>query len=161
MFMCYQTSMQTLLELQVYKLPYFSKGREVDDNEMEVDKFQTGGSYSSGSFDTNERKSVNTFGVECPPFGSCSREACVMGLTGLVNLGNTCFMNSAVQCMVHTPKIVDYFLGDFRKDLNYENALGMNVCNVVSDYFSADVSLQDSNSSDNYLMYILRRVSLL
>ncbi|CAK9114429.1 unnamed protein product [Durusdinium trenchii] len=34
----------------------------------------------------------------------------VPGATGLQNLGNTCFMNATLQCMVNTPLLREYFL---------------------------------------------------
>ena len=58
---------------------------------------------------------------------SNSSKDVVPGRAGLTNLGNTCFMNSALQCLSNTIPLTDYFLGNpnWKKEINRTNPLGM------------------------------------
>ncbi|XP_053126083.1 ubiquitin carboxyl-terminal hydrolase 2 isoform X2 [Hemicordylus capensis] len=57
-----------------------------------------------------------------------SNSKTVQGLTGLRNLGNTCFMNSILQCLSNTKELRDYCLqSQYVRDLNDNSRMQMNL----------------------------------
>jgi len=75
----------------------------------------TGATVESGGKGPEERQDRQT-----------SKQVRNTGTVGLENQGNTCYLNSSLQVLLHTQPLVDYFLsGSHLKHINHTNRLGL------------------------------------
>ncbi|KAK8089997.1 ubiquitin specific peptidase 11 [Apiospora hydei] len=59
--------------------------------------------------------------------GRAQKSGRTIGCTGLSNLGNTCYMNSALQCVRSVEELTKYFLSrEWEKEINRDNVLAHN-----------------------------------
>ncbi|XP_062197041.1 ubiquitin carboxyl-terminal hydrolase 5-like isoform X2 [Phragmites australis] len=111
---------------------FFERGSTslvADASKSELSKELASNNYASRSYGSsltqNLLRSSNGDLDNMHGTSGMTRRGSPLGLTGLINLGNTCYMNSAIQCLVHTPEFARYFCEDYHREINWQNPLGM------------------------------------
>ena len=114
------------------------KNQEKQEKKEKKEKQEEKEEKENSSEEENKRSELSLEGAK-PPLSIYTRrvvnvsniskyltEESSHGLCGGKNLGNTCFMNSSIACISNCVELTYYFLsGDYKKDINKENKLGM------------------------------------
>jgi ubiquitin carboxyl-terminal hydrolase 8 len=90
------------------------------------------------------------------------------GLSGLINLGNKCFMNSIIQCLSNTLKLTDYFLSNqhTREDTEQiykkreEYYIVLSYMNLLINIWDSNQLLKPKSFSENLSKFIKKYFTL-
>jgi ubiquitin carboxyl-terminal hydrolase 4/11/15 len=64
-----------------------------------------------------------------------SKREAIAGVCGLTNLGNTCFMNSALQCLSNIPILTEFVLNSYDRKSSFLNIMGKNRKKLFDYYY--------------------------
>jgi ubiquitin carboxyl-terminal hydrolase 4/11/15 len=124
---------------------------------------------TKGAHSTKGVQNVSRSGQSTPPTGALTRSKArngkVRGHVGLTNLGNTCYMNSALQCLRSVEELSMYFLSNsWKRDINTSNPIGHGgaIAKVYAGLLSGiyDISANSSFSPKNFKMTLGKANSL-
>jgi len=109
------------------RIPREWVSREVEANPPdETEVSEAASSAAESSVNTESRDHARDHGASWSGKALGPHNPGGPGLVGIENLGNSCYMNSILQCLAGTMDLVRYFLGSngMDRDLNTDNRLG-------------------------------------